>query len=69
MPQLVTVTVSNTYEGETMDCVFAIWREGEFWYVGLAMDVAEGNTGHWFDELDSYPEALAFALEGDGAVL
>ena len=65
MPQFVTVTVTTYCEGEAMDCDFAIWQEGEFYRVGLKSDREEGMDVY-FDELDTYPEALAFALEGHG---
>ena len=63
----VTVTVTTTYEGESMDTDFAIYRAGEFWRVSLADDA--GDESMYFDELDTYPEALQFALEAHGSTV
>ena len=64
MRNFVTVTVTTTHEGEAMDCDFAIYRAGEFWRVSMADDLEL-----YFDELDTYPEALEFALEAHGTTV
>ena len=64
MSNFVTVTVTTICEGEAMECDFAIYQAGDFWRVSLADDL-----DLYFDELDSYSEALAFALEAHGTTV